>query len=62
MSKELEIKIPSNINKINTNDQSELLWWCAHLDVTPEKLLLTVEKVGDSIEAVRKSLQQCHYK
>ncbi len=56
MSKDLQIKIPSNSNKINTNDLGEFLWWCAHLDSTPEKILFTIEKVGNLTEAVRKSL------
>lgn len=53
MSKVLEMHIPSDQTKINTNDLCELIWWCAHLDIGPEKLLLATEKVGNSVEKIR---------
>ena len=58
MSKGLEMKVPSNLNKIDTNDLGEFIWWCAHIGIAPEKLLSIISKVGHSVEAVRKELNQ----
>jgi len=52
MSQELKMQIPSNQTSINTNNLGELIWWCAHLGVGPEKLLSVIEKVGNSLEKV----------
>ena len=46
------MQIPSNQTSINTNNLGELIWWCAHLGVGPEKLLSVIEKVGNSLEKV----------
>lgn len=52
MSNELKMQIPSDQSKINTNNLGEFIWWCAHLGTGPEKLLTTIEKVGNSVEKV----------
>jgi len=53
MSNELKMQIPSDKDKINTNNLGELIWWSAHLGVGPEKLLHTIERVGNSVEKIR---------
>ena len=55
MGKELQMRIPSDQSKIDTNNLGELIWWTAHLGVGPEKLLSVIEKVGNSVEKVRAS-------
>lgn len=52
MKRELEMQIPSDKTKINTNNLGELIWWCAHLGIGPEKLVSIIEKVGNSFEKV----------
>jgi len=58
MSNELKMKIPANLNKIDTNDLGEFIWWCAHLGVGPEKLLSIIGRIGNSIEKVREQLDK----
>ena len=58
MSNELKMQIPSDQSKINANNLGELIWWCAHLGIGPEKLLHTIEQVGNSIEKIRASFIQ----
>lgn len=53
MRKELEMNIPSDQSKINTNNLGEFIWWCAHLGIGPEKLLISIERVGNSVEKIR---------
>ena len=60
MSNELKMKIPANLNKIDANDLGEFIWWCAHLGVSPEKLLSTIGQVGNSIEKIREQLDKRH--
>lgn len=56
MSNELKIKLPSKFEKINVNDLGEFIWWTAHLGTSPEKLLSIIDKVGNSVQEVRKCL------
>lgn len=58
MKRELEMQIPSDQSKIDINNLGELIWWCAHLGAGPEKLLLSIQKVGNSVEKVRAYFQQ----
>ena len=53
MSKDLQMRIPSDQTKIDTNNLGELIWWSAHLGIRPEKLLMIVDRVGNSAEKVR---------
>lgn len=57
MSNDLKMKLPSKFDKININDLGELIWWAAHLGVGPEKLLSAINKVGNSVEDIRKYLE-----
>ena len=50
--------MPRNINKIDTNNLSEFVWWIAHLNIAPEKLLVIIEKIGSSAVEVRKYLEK----
>lgn len=54
---EYEVTKPQDLTKINTSEMGELLWWSYILNVSPEKILTTTEKVGTSPEQVRKSLK-----
>ena len=54
MGKELEMKSPKDRSQINTNNLGEFIWWTVHLNIGPEKLLSIIEKVGNSIEEIRK--------
>jgi hypothetical protein len=56
MSLEYEVTKPLDLTKINVNDYGELLWWSYILFVSPEKLLTTIDEVGNSTPLVRKSL------
>lgn len=51
------VKKPSDLNKINTRDFGELLWWSYNLGVTLEKLVTTIDEVGDSTAEVKKCIQ-----
>jgi hypothetical protein len=42
--------------RINVNEMDELFHWTQVLGVPKEKLLMTIDKVGDSVAAVRKAL------
>jgi hypothetical protein len=43
-------------SKINMSQNYEVFYWCKELGVTKKKLQLTVGKVGNSVQAVRKEL------
>ena len=43
-------------NRINVHEDYELRYWTKELEVTPEKLKQTVEKVGVMATDVRKAL------
>ncbi|MCW3114376.1 MAG: hypothetical protein JWR18_2772 [Segetibacter sp.] len=55
MSLDYQVTKPTDLTKINTNDYGELMWWSYILLVSPEKILTTIEKIGNSSEQVRKS-------
>lgn len=57
MSNEIKITIPKDFNKIDANNLSEFIWWIAHLNISPEKLLAITEKIGNSTVKVRKYLE-----
>jgi hypothetical protein len=56
MSLDYNVTKPIDLTKINANDYGELLWWSYMLLVSPEKILATIDKIGNSTEEVRKSL------
>jgi hypothetical protein len=58
MSTNLAIKLPKDLTQINCNDFGELIWWCNHLGISPEKLLQTIAAIGSSAIAVRKYLHK----
>jgi hypothetical protein len=53
MGRDLKMKIPADITKIDVSNLGELIWWSAHLGVAPEKLLEAVGKVGNKVEVIR---------
>ncbi len=57
MSLDYQIKKPEDLQKIDTNDMGELLWWSQILGTTPEKILTTVNEFGNFTEEVRKQLK-----
>lgn len=46
----------SDRSKININDESELRYWSQRFGVSTPELRLAVQRVGPSIDAVRKVL------
>jgi hypothetical protein len=48
---------PQDLSKINSRDFGELLWWSYNLNVTLEKLVTTIEEVGDDTKEVIKYLE-----
>lgn len=56
MSVDYTVVKPKDLTKINVHDFGELLWWSYILNVTPEKILTTVDAVGNSAELVKKNL------
>ena len=57
MSVEYEVKKPNDLLKINSNDMGELLWWSFMLNTSLEKILATIDKVGNSSEAVKSGIK-----
>ena len=47
---------PKNRDHVDLTHEGEVVWWCAHLSVTPTKLREAVEKVGPSADEIRKHL------
>jgi len=45
---------PKDLNRINSKNVGELLWWSYHLGVTVEKIVTTIDEVGDATEEVRR--------
>ena len=54
MGKELEMQIPKDQSKVNTNNLGEFIWWSAHLGTGYERLLSIIEKVGNKPADIRK--------
>ena len=52
------IKKPKDLTKVNSRDFGELLWWSYSLGVTLEKLVTTIDEVGDSVEQITKCIQE----
>lgn len=48
---------PKDLSKINCRDFGELLWWSYNLNVTLEKLVTTIDQVGDDTIEVIKYLE-----
>ena len=57
MGLDYTIKKPGNLSEINSNDFGEVLWWSYIMCTSPEKLLTTIERVGNSTEKVREVLK-----
>jgi hypothetical protein len=47
-----------NENRININDYDEVAYWARLFGVSEEQLLITVQRVGDSVEAVATELEE----
>ena len=48
---------PTDLTRINVDDELEVHWWSARFSVTPEVLRAAVDEHGPSAEEVRKKLQ-----
>ena len=57
MSLEYNVRKPENLEKIKSNDYGELLWWSYISSTTPEKILTTIDKVGNSTQEVKKHVK-----
>jgi len=49
---------PKDLGKINSRDFSELLWWSYNLNITLEKLVTTIDEVGEDSVQVTRYLQE----
>jgi hypothetical protein len=49
----IEMKVPKDRTKINSNDLGEFVWWSYHLGINMEVLLLIINEVGNSTEKIR---------
>ena len=49
---------PKDLNKINSKHLGELLWWSYNLGVTLEKLVTTIDEVGEDTEQVRTYIKE----
>ncbi len=49
----IEIKLPSNFDKIKEQDLGEFIWWVNHLGIGPEELLSMIHKVGNDVIKIR---------
>jgi hypothetical protein len=49
---------PKDLGKINSRDFGELLWWSYNLSVTLEKLVTTIDEVGEDTGQIKKHLQE----
>lgn len=49
---------PKDLDKINSRDFGELLWWSYNLNITLEKLVTTIDEVGENTGLVKKYLQE----
>lgn len=58
MPDNLKKKRPQDIKRININEEWEVKYWCEELGCTKEELKKAVEKVGDSVEKVKKELKK----
>ena len=60
MTSDYQALKPKDITRINIKETGELLWWSYILGTTLENLLVTVDKVGNSAEEVRRFLKQVY--
>ena len=56
MSDNKAIRGPADAQRINVNEDYEVLYWTTELEVTEEKLRETVKRVGVMAADVRKAL------
>jgi len=56
MDNAIEIKIPKDFSKIDSNNLGEFIWWSAHMGIGFERLLSAIEKVGNKSIVVREYL------
>lgn len=56
MSADIKEREPTDLTRINVDDELELHWWSARFSVTPEALRAAVDEHGPSAEEVRKKL------
>lgn len=56
MSDDKTVRGPADAQRIDVNDDYEVLYWTTELEVTEEKLRDTVRKVGVMAVDVRKAL------
>jgi hypothetical protein len=47
-----------DLSIINVNNDEELNWWAEHFGINKDKIKEAVNRVGPSIEAVRRYLQK----
>ena len=57
MSDNLKKTAPQDAKKINVHEKHEMEYWTQTLGLPRDKLISIVEKVGPSVEAVRKALK-----
>ena len=47
------MQIPKDLTRVDPNNLSELIWWCNHLAISPERLLSITDKKGMSVKEIR---------
>ena len=57
MDNDYKMKKPKDQTLINWKDVGELLWWSQQLGTSPEKILTTIEEVGNAVEDVKKNIK-----
>ena len=50
--------LPKEATSININDDVELEWWANHFNINKDKIKDAVNRVGTSIEAIRRFFQK----
>lgn len=50
--------LPKETDSININDNVELEWWAEYFNINKDKIKDAVNRVGSSVEAVRRFLQK----
>jgi len=58
MGNEFTVRKPKDLNKINSNDFGELLWWSYNFGISPEKLISLIHKYGNVTEEIKKHLKE----
>jgi hypothetical protein len=57
MKTDYSIKKPNDLSSVNTAHMGELLWWSYQLSCAPEMLIAIVNKVGNSVSAIKEELK-----